>query len=97
MLARRVFIRCVIAARCNSWSPEGQRCRWMSNVQENKLHAVDLGAAWSTDLGANLNVGAGVTGICSARLSNSSSAGLSTRWRCNDQTGLPGWSTVHKA
>jgi translocation and assembly module TamA len=26
------------------------------NVEERKLHAVDLGAAWSTDLGANLNV-----------------------------------------
>jgi len=25
------------------------------DVQESKLHAVDLGAAWSTDLGANLN------------------------------------------
>jgi translocation and assembly module TamA len=27
------------------------------DVDEQKLHAVDLGVAWSTDLGANLNVG----------------------------------------
>jgi translocation and assembly module TamA len=27
------------------------------DVQERKLHAVDVGAAWSTDLGANLNLG----------------------------------------
>lgn len=27
------------------------------DVEEQKLHAVDLGAAWSTDLGANVNVG----------------------------------------
>jgi len=26
------------------------------DVQESKLHAVDVGAAWSTDLGANLNL-----------------------------------------
>src|SRR6202051_2567291 len=27
------------------------------DVEERKLHAVDVGAAWSTDLGANLNLG----------------------------------------